>query len=188
MGITYFHEPMKTNLRVRNILTPDQVAQAVAAGSELITNNATTTAGYNSDVRRAKVSHYDHTSHAWLYKVVSDVGLEMNVKHFRFDITGVMDLQYLEYHAEDLGCYIGHMDLLASYPVRKLSMSIQLSEPGEYDGGELEVVLSDKTTIIAPKVAGDAMMFPSFILHRVKPVTRGVRKAIVCWFVGPEYR
>ena len=69
---------------------------------------------------------------------------------------------------------------------RKVSVTVQLSDPREYDGGDLE--LMDGTmgggSTMAPAEQGCAAAFPSYLLHRVTPVTRGVRYVVVAWFAG----
>ena len=71
-------------------------------------------------------------------------------------------------------------------------MSLQLSDPTEYEGGQFCI---DKhavgpdlmdPNIFAPK--GSIVVFPSYIQHCVTPVKSGVRKSLVCWWNGPSYR
>ena len=96
-------------------------------------------------------------------------------------------IQYAEY-ANDDG-YDWHADLLRGQTLqRKLSICVQLSLPDEYEGGDVEAKLSGRDTITASREAGDALMFPSFVQHRVAPVTRGVRRSIVAWYLGPSFR
>jgi PKHD-type hydroxylase len=72
---------------------------------------------------------------------------------------------------------------------RKLSMTIQLSEPNEYEGGEFEIDpefgVLDQAVI---KQRGTVLVFPSFLRHRVAPVTSGIRRSLVCWAEGPKFR
>jgi PKHD-type hydroxylase len=70
---------------------------------------------------------------------------------------------------------------------RKLSITVQLSDPSEYEGGELQFMINQHI-ITAPKEKGTAIIFPSFALHRVTPVTKGARKSIVGWIGGPPYK
>jgi len=70
-------------------------------------------------------------------------------------------------------------------PVRKISMTLLLSSPEEFEGGELELMDNKK---VAKLKQGQAVFFASFIPHRVKPVTRGERKSLVMWFGGPSFR
>ena len=70
---------------------------------------------------------------------------------------------------------------------RKLSITVQLSDATEYEGGELQFMVN-QNIITAPKEKGTAIIFPSFCLHRVTPVIKGSRKSIVGWIAGPPYR
>jgi PKHD-type hydroxylase len=70
---------------------------------------------------------------------------------------------------------------------RKLSCVIQLSDPEDYDGGELQMNMGSQIVSI-PKQKGLVTYFSSFVLHRVTPVTRGVRKSLVAWISGPNLR
>jgi len=69
---------------------------------------------------------------------------------------------------------------------RKISVTVQLSAPDEYEGGDLQFNIGRQIT--APRVQGAAVIFPSFYLHRVTPVTKGVRKSFVLWVGGEPYR
>ena len=89
---------------------------------------------------------------------------------------------------EGNGFFEWHMDFGAgNISNRKLSITVQLSDPEEYEGGELQFMIN-QNIITAPKEKGTAIIFPSFALHRVTPVTSGVRKSIVGWIGGPPYK
>tara|TARA_Y100000004_G_C8901980_1_gene406820 strand:- start:576 stop:1199 length:624 start_codon:yes stop_codon:yes gene_type:complete len=82
--------------------------------------------------------------------------------------------------------------------LRKLSFSLQLSDPDDYEGGELELAyLTDsfeqedklnEDRIVVPKEIGTMVVFPSTALHRVRPVTKGTRRSLVGWAMGPPLR
>lgn len=69
---------------------------------------------------------------------------------------------------------------------RKVSVTVQLSSPEEYEGGDLEFNLGN--VISGPREQGAAVIFPSFYLHRVTPITKGVRKSFVLWVGGEPYK
>jgi PKHD-type hydroxylase len=69
---------------------------------------------------------------------------------------------------------------------RKISVTVQLSHPDEYVGGDLQFNLGQQMT--APRIQGAAVIFPSFYLHRVTPVVKGTRKSFVLWVGGEPYR
>jgi PKHD-type hydroxylase len=70
-------------------------------------------------------------------------------------------------------------------PVRKISMTVLLNHPSEFEGGDLELMAPGKK---AKLKQGHAIIFASFLNHKVSPVTRGVRQSLVCWFGGTPFR
>ena len=108
--------------------------------------------------------------------------------HWRFDITGFNeDLQYTRYN-DDSSYYGWHIDgqVKSDNPPRKLSMTIQLSDPSEYEGGDFQINGSQLHTL--PKQKGLSILFPSYTLHQVTPVTKGIRRSLVVWLCGPAFR
>ena len=72
---------------------------------------------------------------------------------------------------------------------RKLSFSLQLSEDDSYEGCDLEIFGgSTRVPMAVPRARGTLVAFPSYVMHRVTPVTRGTRKALVFWAGGPRFR
>jgi predicted 2-oxoglutarate/Fe(II)-dependent dioxygenase YbiX len=71
---------------------------------------------------------------------------------------------------------------------RKLSMSIFLNE--DYDGGEFDICTGNQQNKVNSfkEYPGSAIIFPSFMCHRVRPVTKGIRKSLVVWFTGPNWK
>ena len=72
--------------------------------------------------------------------------------------------------------------------VRKLSFSIQLSDPDDYEGGNLQLIDEMGRSYIAPRKRGCICLFDSRTQHRVLKVTKGTRKSIVGWVVGPRWK
>jgi PKHD-type hydroxylase len=70
---------------------------------------------------------------------------------------------------------------------RKLSISVQLSDPSQYDGCELQFQAGNAIET-APRERGSVIAFPAYVLHRITPCTRGTRKAIVAWTTGPKFK
>ena len=89
--------------------------------------------------------------------------------------------------------YVDHANKNFNGKIRKLSMTISLSDATEYEGGEFEFnflnKLKSKSYIcneIKPK--GSIVVFPSFVHHRVRPVTAGTRYSLVCWLLGRPFK
>ena len=132
-------------------------------------------------------------------RLVGDL-LRINEEHFRFRIEGLRaddPVTVMRYGPGDH--FLWHLDNgVVAEPVgsRKLSFTIQLSGPDEYEGGDLEFALyheayggrafaADRE---ATRQAGQLILFPAFHVHRVAPVTRGRRHALVGWLHGPTFR
>ena len=103
--------------------------------------------------------------------------------------------QYYGWHMDQFNCPYEDQDLNHNGKIRKISMSLQLTSGSDYDGGELEFCSDnlpgrDREFIKcdAAKNKGTLIFFPSFLFHRVKPVTRGVRKSLVVWFIGKPFK
>ena len=72
--------------------------------------------------------------------------------------------------------------------VRKLSFAMQLSDPDDYEGGNIQLMDEGGKSYIAPRQKGSIMLFDSRTPHRVQKVTKGVRKSLVGWTVGPRWK
>jgi PKHD-type hydroxylase len=148
-----------------------------------------------SENRRSKIKfieHY-HYSHEFLFDLLWKTARQANNDFFNFHITRLNYVQLAEYHASYKGEYKDHHDVFwmngdPNYH-RKLSCIIQLSDPNDYEGGEFELIDTDtKPEQIDIKQQGTIIFFPSFFMHRAKPVTAGVRYSIAAWFDGPKWR
>lgn len=72
--------------------------------------------------------------------------------------------------------------------VRKLSFVVQLSDPDDYEGGNLQLLAEDGKSYFAPRQRGTVIVFDSRTQHRVLKVTKGTRKSLVGWVVGPRWK
>ena len=133
----------------------------------------------------AWVQHNELT--AGFYDNVTRVALDVNNQKFNFNLQYLEILQYGEYSVD--GHYDWHADdVLRSNnnDARKLSFSLLISDDDEYEGGELEFYGPGGVYSFKPKM-NEAIFFPSFNLHRVAPVTSGLRKSVVGWIRGPDF-
>ena len=141
-----------------------------------------------SDYRKSEISWIpEESNNQWLYDKIAQYAVSANKEMWNFDIWGYHDaLQFTNYYG-DGGHYDWHADLGPGISNRKLSVVLQLSEPGEYEGGELQMNVGS-TILSVPKQLGLICFFPSFVLHRVTPLTSGVRKSLVTWLCGANLR
>lgn len=144
--------------------------------------------------RKSKVAWLDEP---WVYNEVSKFVKTANQNAgWNFVLKGV---EYAQFTTYDLKDYYGwHSDTLSSSfendHMRKLSVTVSLTDPKEYKGGELEFDFRDdepnkKSYVTCKEILprGSIVVFPSFIWHRVKPVTKGQRQSLVMWFSGPNF-
>ena len=124
----------------------------------------------------------------WVYKKFEKMCLEANNALWHFEITGMLEgLQYTLYRDQG-GHYDWHMDVGAGdLQIRKISIVLQLSDPEAYEGGVFELFIG-KDIRQLPKKKGSVILFPSYFMHRVTPVTKGERKSLVLWVSGPPFR
>jgi len=172
------------DVQVKYIL---EIAKQYDADKGTISNNNLEDGVY----RKSKVSWLppEENKTEWIYEVIMDYVMSANFNLWKFDINHFKDsIQYSEYHADDNDHYDWHIDL-GPYPVstRKISIVVQLSDPDEYEGGDFQIKTSnDEETLVKSK--GSVVMFPSYLMHRVTPVTKGVRKSLVLWVGGSVFR
>jgi PKHD-type hydroxylase len=142
----------------------------------------------------------------WVYDIVERWPYRANrAAGWNFDVERMQSLQFGTYEVG--GHYDWHFDMTGRpYAegdsvapdfyglLRKISFTVQLSDPASYDGGELELELglpNDEVRAERPDQSGQrgtVIVFPSFIPHRVTPVTRGVRYSLVGWICGKPWR
>ena len=155
-----------------------------------------TTVG-NTESRQSKIKWIPYSDKSKdLYKILSNKIVVANNTHFNFDIVlSKDDIQYTEYDSITNGKYGWHQDGIfnnnSTNLNRKLSLTIQLSDPNEYEGGDLEIYWPhpEKGEILkVPKEKGKIIIFPSYMWHRVTPVTKGIRKSLVWWVGGSQFR
>ena len=139
-------------------------------------------------VRDSKISWlYPIDGMDWVFRRVTDITLNLNERFFKFDLFGLNEgFQFTNYKAPS-GKYGKHVDIGINMPVRKLSITIQLTNPEEYDGGELYLFNDEKGTLM-DKTQGKLIIFPSYMLHEVMPVTKGERNSLVSWVTGKQFK
>lgn len=122
-------------------------------------------------------------------KIVNAIA-EVNNQFFHFDLTGCYEPAQLGlYKAKDNGHYDWHVDGgMKNAAPRKLSMCLLLSDPDEFKGGNLELKVVNDQPVTVDQKQGRAFFFPSYTLHRVTPVTKGVRRSLVMWIGGPPFK
>jgi PKHD-type hydroxylase len=171
-------------LEVPDAFSAEECARAVAALDGLPLEPATVWSGsedqVDARVRQAMRRYWPRGERtAWIYERL-DLLFARAARHFDTAVDPLFeDIQFLRYEVGD-HFQSWHSDAgLDRAEQRRLSVSVELSEPGDHEGGVLEIapVVGGARTL--PR--GGARLFPSRAIHRVTPVTRGVRLALVGW-------
>jgi len=127
----------------------------------------------------------------WIYCKLANVINEFNPKFFGMDLKETEPIQLTEYDSVYQGFYGQHTD--SSYnndsKYRKLSVTMQLSDPKDYEGGDLRLYTNNfKEPSTACREKGAITLFRSHIIHEVMPVTKGKRYSFVTWVRGPLFK
>ena len=123
-------------------------------------------------------------STSWVFDRLGKIIRDINDTVYGFDISQFREgFQFTRY---EVGEYYGpHFDIgPGKLTERKLSLTVQLSAPEDYTGGELIIY----PEFVAPKDQGTMTVFPSFMCHDVRPVKTGVRYSLVSWLAGPPFK
>ena len=107
---------------------------------------------------------------------------------WNYVLTGQQDTQIARYKSIDNGHYDWHMDAFPpeNGTQRKLTCVILLNDPSEFEGGELQFKTNEGENMLTKQ--GSIIVFPSFIEHKVTPITKGVRYTSVTWATGPAFK
>ena len=119
-----------------------------------------------------------------------DFCLMANNNYFGFDLHPLTSLKKLNYNSYKVGTeYNWHIDAVPGDPVReiKLTALLKLSEE-KYDGGELVLFRAKEIVCNEFNIPGSAIIFPSFINHKVNKIISGSRHTLAIWLSGPKFR
>lgn len=173
-------------------LSPDDCTSVIALARDVQLRDAGLVGGETRHgIRRADIAWLDDLPQGgWVMDRLVGLVARANREGYGFDLTDFAEsAQIARYGAERQGHFDWHSDIgkgpLAAR--RKLTVVVQLSDPAEYDGGLLEL-RPDSAVHAAPNQQGTAVIFPSFVLHRVTPVTVGTRWSLTLWAHGPAFR
>lgn len=188
-----------------NGFTPDEIKRMC----NYFTQQGVKTAGIagksstlsNKNIRTSDVRFYDYDDNnnqtKWIFERLNYIIEQINNQLYGFELNGFSFFQYTEYQGSENARYDYHTDMLygenkpSDRPeTRKLSLTLCLNEQGiDYEGGEFQINLGDVNQPNTVDVTtGRAILFPSWVIHRVAPVTKGVRKSLVVWVEGPKFK
>lgn len=168
--------------------TPEECGGIRALAESLGMKVASTSDGANAvsySHRRSQVRtvHHDSTT-AWIFDRLEQA-VSALMPHFRFEVVGFFEGAQI-YQYPTGGFLDWHMDIgLRHMSCRKLSITVQLSDDDEYEGGDLEFMSIQQPM---PRPLGTVVVFPSYLQHRVTRVTKGSRWSLVSWVHGMPFR
>ena len=175
------------------LFTPEQCQMIIECGrrqkpQKALVGMGKPGGGLDTNKRVTTISWIPFKEMPEMYNQVNEFIQKANRNHFGFgDIQITEQAQFTEY--PEGGFYDWHTDTDVNMshepPVRKISMTCLLSPENQFEGGDLELMASGKR---AKLKQGHAIIFASFINHRVAPITRGVRQSLVMWFVGKPFK
>ena len=175
------------------LFTPEQCQKIIDAGRRQKPQQAQVgmnrpEGGIDTKKRTTTISWLPFDEMRPMYEDLNNFIQKANRNHFGFeDVEITEQAQFTEY--PEGGFYDWHIDTDVNMkhepPVRKISMTLLLSPENQFEGGDLELMAPGKK---ANLTQGNAIIFASFLNHRVAPVTRGVRQSLVMWFGGKPFR
>ena len=175
------------------LFSPEQCRQIIASGraqkpQEAQVGMGAPGGGVDTKKRTTTISWIPFKEMGHMYQDLNKFIQQANENHFGFgDVRVTENAQFTEYPVG--GFYDWHMDcdthMAHEPPVRKISMTLLLNDPSEFEGGDLEIMGPGRRT---PLKQGHAICFASFLNHRVQPVTKGMRQSLVVWFGGKPFR
>ena len=188
---SYLHRPTNDATAqvafVESLMSPDMCDRVIALAEKSPPLEGKTGAEQTVDEGRDSTVRFIWPSQesGWLFDFLEDALMKLN-GGYGFELTGFYDgIQVATY--EPGGHYDWHLDIGPGVNSgRKLSLTVQLSDPADYEGGELEFLSA--TDELGPRSRGSLIAFPSYLAHRVRPITKGTRLSLVSWIGGPPFR
>jgi len=173
--------------------TPEECDRIIAFADEDYAENGSIGTGdkgkVNKEIRNVDLYRIENSKDSqWVFDKIARIVSVANAEHFDFEIMGIThELQLLHYKSgEEPGHYNWHMDVGPGVSAtRKISLSIQLTAPTDYTGGEL-LVNSNGENVFPTTERGSVNLFPSYCMHRVTPMETGERWALVIWVHGSK--
>jgi PKHD-type hydroxylase len=187
-GYSFIDITKKTDKVNRIMLKPEEcdkiISQAKKGGMKTLSVNKGEKKSTNPNIRSATGTALEWDDETdWIYQKIQTAIGEALTHIWPFEVSGMQPLQVMKYNIGDK--YEAHIDLGPGEDAafRKIGFTLQLTPEEDYTGGEL-AMMSGGEWHTASKDQGSFTIFPSYILHEVRPVETGERWALVGWFTG----
>jgi len=171
------------------------IADAIALDKDFESGKLSNSGYVDKKTRKSEIKFIQNEDpFSEIFDIFWNKSLDANEKFFNFHLSRLEYLQFSKYDSKVKGEFKEHQDVdwINDDPIhhRKLSVILQLSDPTTYTGGDL--ILKSLSTEMSPnsmqfKGQGTLIVFPSFLFHRVLPVTSGVRHSLVGWIEGNKW-
>jgi len=182
-----------------DVFSSEELDKICEISAEVDLREGTTLGNSLSDYRISDNNFHHRTEkNSWIFERLNGLIEHVNNEFYNYDLNGYEFYQYSEYDASKNGQYKYHYDMASNgsnintkdgtLETRKLSLALLLNEPGvDFKGGEFAFKTGEDDLYTVPK-RGRAFLFPSYVLHKVFPVTEGIRKSLVVWVTGPKFK
>ena len=176
----------------QNCASNQLVDSIISIGESLEQSDAQigTSVESSSLVQSSRISNISwiryNESSEFLFDFITDKIDRINFHHYGMNLHGMEEFQFARYNPG--GHYVYHNDIIVNNgSMRKLSLVLCLSDSSEYTGGDFLLMPygCNPETIRFQK--GDLIAFPSWVPHKVEPVTTGLRRTLVTWVYGPTF-
>jgi len=187
------HERAYSSMTMKaDALTAEECDRVIALGEGVLQRSGTAGVageGVHPEIRQSTIAWLEPSAETrFLYRRIERIARSANDRFFGFSLLGMGEAVQFARYAAGGDHYGWHQDLGDGPPVlRKLSVVVQLSDPATYEGGDLELRFSQRVTPTR-RDRGLMIVFPPWQLHRVTPVTQGVRYSLACWISGEPFR
>lgn len=149
----------------------------------------------NPDLRKSNITFDEpNDDNRWIFERLAQATILINDQFFQFDLIGFSFYQYTVYDSAG-SKYDWHPDIwygdqgpADDFLTRKLSLSLVLSDPSEFEGGKFELFTGTNSIVEVEQKKGRIIAFPSWQIHRVTPIIKGIRKSIVVWCQGAKWK
>lgn len=186
-----------------DVFTVQEVNEIIRVGSSCKLTESTyehnSADALDSDIRQSLTAFIHPTEESsWIFDKLFNTVHFMNERYFQYELFGFSTIQYTEYGPSG-DHYSWHVDLEQNRQnlnmdttkwCRKLSASVILSDTSDYEGGEFDIQRDPKGNPLftVEQQRGSVIFFPSYAEHRVRPVTKGTRRSLVVWVLGPKFK
>ena len=173
----------------RNFYTPEECSHISKIMNKIETDAIDKPAEGVSKTAKVNIGPWPQLKN--IFEQLVDAASHINQRHFGFDIYPLTGGDYVNHnvYSENVqGKYDWHKDSILNKPYDLKMTVIANVSTQPYQGGEFELFLNEPVHIEALDQPGTVLFFPSYFLHRVKPVTRGTRESVSIWLHGPNFR